>query len=68
MAQGFRPDIIARASKRFVKGKYSAGHGLGLAFVDAVVQAHGGTIKIADAPNGGAVVTLSLPATVLHTA
>ncbi len=65
---GFSPDIIARASKRFVKGKYSAGHGLGLAFVDAVVQAHGGAMKISDRPGGGAAVTLLLRATVLHPA
>lgn len=65
---GFPSEIIARAAERFVKGKYSGGHGLGLAFVDAVVQAHGGVIKISDRPEGGAVVTLSLPATVMHTA
>lgn len=59
---GFPPDIIARAFERFVKGKHSKGHGLGLAFVHAVVQAHGGTIKISDHPGGGAVITLSLPA------
>ena len=59
---GFPPDIIARAFERFVKGKHSKGHGLGLAFVDAVVQAHGGTIKISDHPGGGAVIALSLPA------
>jgi len=58
---GFPPDIIARAFERFVKGKYSPGHGLGLAFVDAVVQAHGGTIRISDLPNGGAMIILSLP-------
>jgi signal transduction histidine kinase len=58
---GFPPDIINRAFKRFVKGKYSAGHGLGLAFVHAVVQAHGGTIRISGRPKGGAVITVSLP-------
>ena len=58
---GFPPDIIARAFERFVKGKHSKGHGLGLAFVSAVVQAHGGTIKISDRPEGGAVIALSLP-------
>jgi len=58
---GFPPDIITRVFERFVKGKYSAGHGLGLAFVDAVVQAHGGTIRISDHPKGGAVITLRLP-------
>jgi len=65
---GFPPDISARAFERFVRGKHSQGHGLGLAFVDAVVRAHGGTAKISDNPAGGAVVTLSLPVNVLHAA
>jgi signal transduction histidine kinase len=63
---GFPPDISNRAFKRFVRGKHSHGHGLGLAFVDAVVRAHGGTAKISDRATGGAVVTLSLPANALH--
>jgi signal transduction histidine kinase len=65
---GFPPDISTRAFERFVRGKHSNGHGLGLAFVDAVVRAHGGTAKISDSPAGGAVVTFSLPANVLHAA
>ena len=63
---GFPPDISARAFERFVRGEHSRGHGLGLAFVDAVVRAHGGTASISVGPTGGAVVTLSLPANVLH--
>lgn len=59
---GFPPDISCRVFERFVKGKHSHGHGLGLAFVDAVIRAHGGTARISDSPTGGAVVTLSLPA------
>jgi signal transduction histidine kinase len=58
---GFPADVITRACERFVKGKYSSGHGLGLAFVDAVVQAHGGRIRISDGAAGGAIVALSLP-------
>jgi len=58
---GFPPDIGARAFERFVKGKHSPGHGLGLAFVDAVVQSHGGRIRISDRPEGGAVISVSLP-------
>jgi signal transduction histidine kinase len=65
---GFPPDISTRAFERFVRGKHSHGHGLGLAFVDAIVRAHGGTAKISENPAGGAVVTLSLRATVLHAA
>ncbi len=58
---GFSPDISQRVFERFVKGKQSPGNGLGLAFVDAVIQAHGGTVKIADRTGGGANVTVSLP-------
>jgi len=65
---GFPPEISKRAFERFVRGKHSHGHGLGLAFVDAIARAHGGAAKISDGPAGGAVVTLSLPANVLHPA
>ena len=63
---GFPPDVGDRAFERFVKGKHSPGHGLGLAFVDAVVQAHGGQIKIAGRPAGGALITMSLPLSALQ--
>jgi signal transduction histidine kinase len=65
---GFPPDIRRRAFERFVKGKDSRGHGLGLAFVDAVLRAHGGSASISNRPGGGALVTLSLPAKVLEPA
>jgi len=58
---GFPPDIRDRAFERFVKGKQSPGHGLGLAFVDAVFQRHGGSAKIIDQHSGGAVISVSLP-------
>ena len=58
---GFPPEIGSRAFERFVRGKHSPGHGLGLAFVDAVVQAHGGEARISDRVGSGAVITLSLP-------
>jgi len=61
---GFPPDLGARAFERFVKGKHSPGHGLGLAFVDAVVQSHGGHIEISDRPEGGARISVTLPTSV----
>ena len=65
---GFPPEIGSRAFERFVKGKHSPGHGLGLAFVDAVVQAHGGVASISDRVGGGAVITLLLPVSLLQVA
>jgi signal transduction histidine kinase len=65
---GFPSDISARALERFVRGKHSHGHGLGLAFVDAVVRAHRGTVTISDSSLGGAAITLSLPVVVLDPA
>jgi len=58
---GFAPEVSAHVFERRVKGKESHGHGLGLAFVDAVVRAHGGVATASNGPNGGARITLSLP-------
>lgn len=58
---GFEPEVSPHLFERRVKGKGSSGHGLGLAFVDAVVRAHGGTVSAANREEGGARITLSLP-------
>lgn len=63
---GFPPEIISGTFARFVKGKNSPGHGLGLAFVNAVVQAHGGALRLSTRSGGGAVVTMSLPVSILQ--
>ena len=65
---GFPADIGSQVFKRFVKGKHSPGHGLGLAFVDAVAQAHGGDTRVSERSGGGAVITLSLPVSLLQAA
>ena len=39
----------------------SAGHGMGLAFVDAVARAHGGSATADNRPGGGARITILLP-------
>jgi signal transduction histidine kinase len=44
-----------------VKGKDSNGHGLGLAFIDAVARAHGGTAAASNRSTGGAQITVTLP-------
>ena len=38
------------------------GTGLGLSLVRATAEAHGGTVRVADAPGGGALFTVELPA------
>jgi two-component system sensor histidine kinase MprB len=50
---------------RFYRGASSRGRpgsGLGLAIVRQAAEAHGGTVEVADAPGGGAVFRLRLPA------
>jgi signal transduction histidine kinase len=58
---GFAPEVSAHIFERRVKGKESSGHGLGLAFVDAVVRAHGGAVTATNREGGGARITLTLP-------
>ncbi|ARP71693.1 two-component sensor histidine kinase [Streptomyces pluripotens] len=60
---GFPPEFLPQAFDRFARAeasRTSEGSGLGLAFVQAVATAHGGTAR-AENSGGGAVVTLDLP-------
>jgi signal transduction histidine kinase len=63
---GFASDVIQHLFQRRVKGAESSGHGLGLAFVDAVVRAHGGTVNASNCTSGGARITITLP--LIHSA
>ena len=48
--------------KKFYKGSSKArGSGIGLAVCEEIVTLHGGTLEIANAEGGGAVVTIRLP-------
>jgi signal transduction histidine kinase len=58
---GFDAQILSSVFVRRIKGTHSTGHGLGLAFVDAVVRAHGGTVTASNAESGGARIVISLP-------
>jgi signal transduction histidine kinase len=58
---GFAPEISAHIFEPRVKGRNSNGHGLGLAFVEAVVRAHGGTIQANNRREGGAQLTIAIP-------
>ncbi|MEM6489252.1 MAG: ATP-binding protein [Pseudomonadota bacterium] len=43
------------------RARAAEGAGLGLAVVRSLVEAHGGSVEIAEAPTGGARLTVSLP-------
>lgn len=58
---GFPLDLLPHIFERHTKGNHSRGHGLGLAFVDAVIRAHGGTVSASNRPEGGARLEIALP-------
>ncbi len=58
---GFDQDVLPHLFERRVKGKESDGHGLGLAFVDAVMRAHGGAVTAVNRESGGARIAVTLP-------
>lgn len=58
---GFPEEIRDRLFLRFSKGTYSQGHGLGLAFVAAVVRAHDGDIQVEHATAPGIHIIIHLP-------
>jgi signal transduction histidine kinase len=58
---GFAADIKDTIFEQRVKGTKSSGHGMGLAFVEAVARAHGGTVKASNPAEGGARLVISLP-------
>jgi two-component system OmpR family sensor kinase len=61
---GIDPALLPRVFDRFVQGdgsRATSGSGLGLSIVRAVASEHGGQVTAANAPDGGAVMTLTLP-------
>src|ERR1700723_2044421 len=58
---GFASEVGLQMFKQRVKGRDSKGHGLGLAFVEAVVRAHGGSVTASNRPEGGALLSISWP-------
>ena len=59
---GIPPELRRRVFTKFWKGGARGGSGLGLYLVGGLVRAQGGTVTIADAPGGGARVSVSWPA------
>jgi two-component system, OmpR family, sensor histidine kinase BaeS len=57
---------LSRVFDRFYRADSSrhattGGSGLGLAIVQAIVEAHGGTIRAENAPQGGARIIFTIP-------
>jgi signal transduction histidine kinase len=59
---GFAPEMLARATERFATGDTARGHGIGLGLAIAAAQARvlGGSLRVANRPEGGAEVTVEL--------
>ncbi|MFF7560521.1 ATP-binding protein [Streptomyces pseudovenezuelae] len=62
---GIPPDVLPHVFERFYKSDTarirSEGSGLGLAITAENIRIHGGTVRVADHPAGGAVFTVELP-------
>jgi signal transduction histidine kinase len=64
--RGIPPEALSRVFDRFYRADSSrhattGGSGLGLAIVQAIVEAHGGTIRAENAPQGGARIVFTVP-------
>ena len=64
--RGIPPEALSRVFDRFYRADSSrhattGGSGLGLAIVQAIVEAHGGTIRAENAPQGGARIIFTIP-------
>ncbi len=60
---GIPEDEIPLVKKKFYKGSSKArGSGIGLAVCDEIVQMHGGSLELANAPGGGTAVSVHIPA------
>lgn len=63
---GFSDGFLPHAFERFARGdtsrsRASGGAGLGLAIVKVLAEAHGGSASAGNGPDGGGVVTVSIP-------
>jgi two-component system OmpR family sensor kinase len=63
---GMSEEVAARAFERFSRADVSrsrggGGAGLGLAIVQAIVVAHGGTVRLSSRPGAGTTVRVELP-------
>ena len=59
---GIPEDELPLVKKKFYKGSSKArGSGIGLAVCDEIVQLHGGTLILSNAPGGGTEVLIRIP-------
>jgi signal transduction histidine kinase len=59
---GVAPELAPRVFRQFWRAKRRGGAGLGLFIVKGLVEAHGGTIEVRQAPGGGADFRFTMPA------
>jgi signal transduction histidine kinase len=59
---GFTAEVRRQMFRQRIKGKNSGGHGLGLAFIAAVVRAHDGSVVAENRPEGGVLWKITIPA------
>jgi two-component system sensor histidine kinase KdpD len=60
--RGVPPELGSTLFDKFVRASSAPGAGLGLAVVRAIVEAHGGRVRVANTPAGGARFSVELPA------
>ena len=60
---GIPEDELGLVKKKFYKGSSKArGTGIGLAVCEEIMQLHNGSLTLENAPGGGTLVTIALPA------
>jgi signal transduction histidine kinase len=64
--EGISPAIRSRVFTKFWKHGSRGGSGLGMYIIHGLTRAHGGTVDIADAPGGGARITIMWPQADVH--
>ena len=65
---GMPPEVAARVTERFyradpARARNNGGSGLGMAIVDGIATAHGGSVALDTSPERGTTVRITLPAT-----
>jgi two-component system sensor kinase FixL len=58
---GFPRKVLDNMHAPFLSTKGRSGMGIGLSISRRIVEAHGGTLSLRNAPSGGAIVSFTLP-------